>query len=262
MVKNEVCLMVKRNLLILSLCLFLISCIDGTDESATTSSAESSFVPTSEIIVDITFNEIRFRDAVTDEELKVGEGDTLQVNADGIPVPVTEVQRRTCNFLGQACRYVYHYRIEYPADIFGGYYLVFIEFIRNNDVSALNTIISLPILPIYSSPSQNSTFSMANDDIPISVYHASYYATYTLAIKALMDTGVACVSRSYTLNAGQSDFIIPAGTLSDTADCLGNVTETSIHVITRAIISADPAFSAVYYYDTHRDDGISITLTP
>lgn len=242
----------------------MLSCGGGADESATTSSAESSLVDTSDILVEIFFNEIRFYHAVTDEELKVGARDALQVSADGVPLPLTEVQYRTCDYWGQHCRYIYHYEIDYPADIYGGYRQVLVEFIRNDGVSALNTVIHLPNLPVYSTPAPNSTFSIENDDIPISIYHAAYYSTYGFRIAALLnsETGVACMSRTYTLDSGQSDFIIPAGTLSDSFNCLSEVTESTIHIYASSRLTADPAFAQVHLHDSFRDSGISINLTP
>ena len=255
--------MIPKNLIIVPLCLFLISCGGGTSESQATSDATgTNVVPTSDIEVEILFNEIFLANAVTGDELKVGEDDVLQVNADGIPLVVTEVQQRTCNYWGQACRYVYRYRIEVPDGAYATYQQVNIEFIRTNGVSALNTVIQIPPLPIYTAPLQNSTFSLANDDIPISVYHASYYSNYTLSIVALLDTGVACVYRNYILDSGQSDFAILAGTLIDSQGCLGDVVETKVRINSRGLVVADPAFSSVFVYDPYSDSGVDIILTP
>jgi len=255
--------MIPKKLIIISLCLLLISCGGGTSESETTSDATgSNIVLTSDIEVEILFNEIFLSNAVTGDELKVGEGDLLQVNADGAPLVVTEVQHRDCNYWGQACRYVYRYRIEVPEGAYATYQQVNIEFVRTTGVSALNTVIQIPPLPTYTAPLQNSTFSLANDDIPISVYHASYYSNYTLSIVALLDTGVACVYRNYILDSGQSDFVIFAGTLVDNVGCLGDVVETKVRVNTRGAVVADPAFFSVFVYDPYSDNGVDITLIP
>jgi len=250
-------------LIIIPLCLFLLSCGGGTSESQATSDVTgTNVVPTSDIEVEILLNEIYLTNAANGDELKVGEGDTLQVSADGVPLAVTEVQHRICNHWGQGCRYVYRYRIEVPADAYATYQRINIEFIRTNGVSALNTVIHIPPLPTYTAPLQNSTFSLANDDIPISVYHASFYSTYTLSILALRDTGVECIYRNYTLGSGQNDFVIPAGTLVDSFGCLGDVVETKVRVKTRGVVDADPAFAFVYLYDAYSDSGVDITLTP
>ena len=230
-----------KKLIIIPLCLLLLSCGGGTSESQTTSDAMGTdVVPTSDIEVEILLNEIYLSNAVNGDELKVGAGVALQVNADGVPLAVTEVQQRICNNWGQDCRYVYRYRIEVPAGAYATYQRVNIEFIRTNGVSALNTVIHIPPLPTYTAPLQNSTFSLANDDIQISVYHNSYYSTYSLSILALRDTGVECIYRNYTLDRGQNDFVIPAGTLVDNVGCLGDVVESKVRIKTRGVVDADP----------------------
>lgn len=255
--------MKKINLMLLSLGFLLVSCGGGTSESqATSDSTGTQIVPTSDISVDIFLNNIRMSNIVTGEDLRLGGGDALQVSADGTPVVVTEVQQRACNTFGLNCRYVYHYKMEFPASAYATYQQINIAFIRANGVSALNTVINIPPLPIYSAPLQNSTFSLANDDIPINIYHASFYNTYDLIVAALLDTGITCIYRLYVLDSGQSDFVIPAGTIVDNAGCLGNVVASKVFVKSQGVVVADPAFDSVYLYDLYSDSGVDINLNP
>jgi len=143
--------MEKLNLVLLSLSFLLVSCGGGTSESpSTTDSTGTYIVATSDITVDIFLNNITMSDTVTDGDLRLGDGDTLQVTADGTPIVVTEVQRRTCDTLGLNCRYVYHYKMEFPPGAYSTYQQINIAFIRTNGVSAINTVINIPPLPIYS----------------------------------------------------------------------------------------------------------------
>lgn len=255
--------MTIKRFVVLGLCFLLSACEKASESPATSDAAGSAFVPTSDIAIDVYDNQIRLTSVSKQERLRLNGDDHLYVNADGESMPLTVLRDIFCDHLGRNCRYTYTYRIDFPVTVFGHYQEVDIQLQRSVDVSALNTVINVPLQPIYSAPAVNSTYSLSSDNIPISIYHASYADTYTISIIAADAGGLPCVKEYYSVPSGQNDFIISAGTLYQyTTNCLANVVQTRVTVSSLSEVTPDPALAFVKVHTSYADDGIDINFTP
>ncbi len=217
---------------VLILAFFLSSCGGGIPggETEYRYSDDTSNTMTSDIWIDVFFNEIWLHKGAGGEYLKLGSGDTLTVNLAGVPIPVTEQVVEDCGTrTGTLCIVSYKYVMQLPADTYTNYSQATISLNRASHISAPGTVIYFPPSPTFIQPTPASVFSLSGDNVNVHVYISGCTSTCFLYIAGKPTAGSTQCLNYYSrqVSNGANIFTITAGTLTLTPACS---TETLIDV--------------------------------